>query len=73
MKVYFWETKNFAAICEPISEKRKGISDKQNGRPGTADCLSIAAASLIAKVERDRTTLALDKLYPDYQFARHKG
>jgi ribonuclease HII len=35
--------------------------------------LSIAAASIIAKVGRDRIMLALDKLFPDYQFARHKG
>ena len=35
--------------------------------------LSIAAASIIAKVERDRLMLALDKEFPDYQFARHKG
>jgi len=35
--------------------------------------LSIAAASIIAKVERDRTMVALDKLFPHYQFARHKG
>lgn len=40
---------------------------------GDALSHSIAAASIIAKVERDRTMLALDKLFPDYQFARHKG
>ena len=34
---------------------------------------SIAAASILAKVSRDRYMLELDKQYPEYQFARHKG
>jgi ribonuclease HII len=40
---------------------------------GDARCLSIAAASIIAKVTRDRLMLALDQQYPGYGFARHKG
>ena len=36
-------------------------------------CYSIAAASIIAKVTRDRQLLALDQLYPGYGFAQHKG
>ncbi|MBQ8324652.1 MAG: ribonuclease HII [Clostridia bacterium] len=40
---------------------------------GDANCPSIAAASVLAKVERDRDCLALDKLYPQYGFAVHKG
>lgn len=40
---------------------------------GDAKCPSIAAASVLAKVERDRDCLALDKLYPQYGFAVHKG
>jgi ribonuclease HII len=35
--------------------------------------LSIAAASIIAKVTRDRLMVALDQTYPQYGFARHKG
>jgi ribonuclease HII len=35
--------------------------------------LSIACASIIAKVTRDRLMVALDELYPEYGFARHKG
>ncbi len=35
--------------------------------------LSIAAASIIAKVERDAMLRALDARYPQYGFARHKG
>ena len=36
-------------------------------------CISIAAASLIAKVARDRMLVRLDKRYPEYGFAVHKG
>lgn len=34
---------------------------------------SVAAASVIAKVERDREMDRLDKLYPGYGFSKHKG
>jgi ribonuclease HII len=34
---------------------------------------SIAAASILAKVARDRVMIELDALYPDYGFAAHKG
>ncbi len=34
---------------------------------------SIAAASILAKVSRDRYMLELDKRYPQYKFAQHKG
>ncbi len=40
---------------------------------GDAKSISIAAASILAKVSRDRYLLELDKEYPQYQFARHKG
>jgi ribonuclease HII len=40
---------------------------------GDAKSLSIAAASIIAKVSRDRIMCELDKAYPEYGFARHKG
>jgi ribonuclease HII len=36
-------------------------------------CLSVAAASIVAKVERDRLMIALEEDYPGYGFARHKG
>ena len=35
--------------------------------------ITIAAASVIAKVTRDHILYDLDKLYPEYEFARHKG
>ena len=34
---------------------------------------AISAASIVAKVLRDRLMLMLDKYYPEYQFAKHKG
>ncbi|MFZ9919670.1 MAG: ribonuclease HII [Terrimicrobiaceae bacterium] len=40
---------------------------------GDGISLSIAAASIIAKVERDRAMLEYDRLYPEYGFAKHKG
>ncbi len=36
-------------------------------------CLSVAAASIVAKVERDRLMVALEEDYPGYGFAQHKG
>jgi ribonuclease HII len=38
-----------------------------------ARSLSVAAASIIAKVTRDRLMVLLDRRYPGYGFARHKG
>jgi ribonuclease HII len=40
---------------------------------GDAKSLSIAAASIIAKVTRDRIMVGHDQAYPGYGFARHKG
>jgi ribonuclease HII len=40
---------------------------------GDARCLSIAAASVLAKTARDRLLCELDCQYPGYGFARHKG
>ena len=40
---------------------------------GDALSASIAAASIIAKVTRDHIMIELDKKYPEYEFARHKG
>lgn len=40
---------------------------------GDARCFSIAAASIIAKVTRDRLMVELDVRFPEYGFARHKG
>ncbi len=40
---------------------------------GDALCRSVAAASILAKVSRDRYMLEMDRLYPGYGFAKHKG
>lgn len=40
---------------------------------GDAKCYSIAAASIIAKVTRDRIMRQWDEVYPQYGFAKHKG
>ncbi|MEP6828642.1 MAG: ribonuclease HII [Aestuariivirga sp.] len=40
---------------------------------GDGKSLSIAAASIIAKVTRDRLMIEIDAIYPAYGFARHKG
>ena len=40
---------------------------------GDARSVSIAAASILAKVERDAHLAELDRLYPQYQLARNKG
>jgi ribonuclease HII len=40
---------------------------------GDARCASVAAASIVAKVTRDRIMRELDKEFPEYGFARHKG
>ncbi len=40
---------------------------------GDQTIAAISAASIIAKVTRDREMVAMDRLYPGYGFARHKG
>jgi ribonuclease HII len=46
---------------------QKGITN------GDKLCFSIACASIIAKVARDRLMIELDKIYPGYGLAQHKG
>jgi ribonuclease HII len=40
---------------------------------GDASVKEISAASILAKTARDRYMIALDRLYPQYGFAQHKG
>jgi ribonuclease HII len=40
---------------------------------GDAKSKSIAAASILAKVARDRLMIEMDQVYPGYGFASHKG
>ena len=66
------EPPDFVLIDGPLAPKglrcpHRAIVD------GDALCASVAAASIVAKVERDRIMCAYDALYPGYGFARHKG
>lgn len=56
-----------AVTIPDISIKQEGIIK------GDAKSVSIAAASILAKVTRDRMMLEYDTLYPEYGFAGHKG
>ncbi|MBE6828633.1 MAG: ribonuclease HII [Ruminococcaceae bacterium] len=47
--------------------------DTQTIIKGDALSASIAAASILAKVSRDRLMAEIDRIYPEYQFAKHKG
>lgn len=52
----------------------KGIKiDCETVVKGDSKSCSIAAASILAKVTRDRLLLEYDKTYPQYGFAQHKG
>ena len=49
------------------------MNDKWEIIHGDALCYSIAAASILAKVSRDRWIRETDRAYPQYGFAVHKG
>ena len=54
--------------------RKPGLScDEVTIVKGDAKCMSIAAASILAKVTRDRYMREMDKQYPQYCFAQHKG
>ncbi len=50
-----------------VSLPQKGVTD------GDSLCLSIACASIVAKVARDHMMVELDRIYPGYGLAEHKG
>jgi ribonuclease HII len=51
-----------------------GVNLPQRALPkADCRCLSVAAASIVAKVARDRLMIALDERYPGYGFSQHKG
>lgn len=56
-----------AVTLKDINIPQKGIVK------GDSVSLSIAAASIIAKVERDRIVSAYDNIYPFFSFKKHKG
>ena len=49
------------------------IIEQKTLKKGDSRSLSIAAASVVAKVVRDRIMVAYDRLFPEYGFAGHKG
>ena len=49
------------------------VTDTELVVKGDSLSASIAAASVLAKVTRDRFMLEIDKKYPQYQFSKHKG
>lgn len=52
----------------------KGLPcDSESIVKGDALSISISAASIVAKVTRDRIMIELDKRFPEYGFAEHKG
>ncbi len=51
----------------------KGINPCQTIVKGDSKSLSVAAASVLAKVSRDRLMLEMDEKYPQYDFKKHKG
>lgn len=53
--------------------KTPDIPNAQAVVKGDATSQTIAAASILAKVARDRYMCELDKKYPEYQFSKHKG
>jgi len=50
-----------------------GVPCQKTVKHGDRLCLSIAAASILAKVARDRLMTDYDQCYPEYGFAGHKG
>lgn len=54
-------------LCPPFPCTAKAIIKGDESEP------AISAASIVAKVLRDRLMVMLDKKYPDYGFAQHKG
>lgn len=57
----------------PSFASEQGVIDSQAVVKGDDRVAEISAASIIAKVTRDEEMIALDKLHPEYGFAKHKG
>lgn len=55
------------------TNKPKAPCPIQQIMQGDSQSISIAAASILAKVHRDHIMLQYDKQYPEYGFAKHKG
>jgi ribonuclease HII len=55
------------------AEKIESETKSKSIIKGDEKSISIAAASILAKVSRDRYMTKMDKTYPQYQFGKHKG
>ena len=62
-----------AVPVQPPPEQRHPTLSFHSFNYGETISTSIAAASIVAKVSRDRLMAELDQVYPGYHFARHKG
>ncbi|HCM46529.1 MAG TPA: ribonuclease HII [Colwellia sp.] len=62
----------FLANASTIEQQNTKIASQAVVK-GDARVPEISAASIIAKVARDNEMIALDKLHPEYGFAKHKG
>ena len=60
-------------LVDGNQKPRIGVCDEVTVIKGDAKSVSIAAASVLAKVSRDRKMLELDAHYPQYAFRQHKG
>lgn len=66
------EPKPDIALIDGNAKPNSGIAERTVVK-GDAKSMSIAAASVLAKVTRDRLMLEIDEKYPEYQFKKHKG
>ena len=68
------EKAEFDVVLVDGNHKIKGYKGKQEEIiKGDATSLSIAAASIVAKVTRDRMMMEIDREFPEYKFEKHKG
>ncbi len=64
---------DFAYIDGNQYPKISGAIKEETIVKGDGKCISVAAASIIAKVSRDRFMMEIAEKYPEYKFEKHKG
>ena len=70
MNTLYYEYEVFKVLTDAVKiDNPKNITIIK----GDAKSISIAAASILAKVTRDRIMKEYDLLYPEYEYAKHKG
>jgi len=69
----FLEIRGITLHTQDNAEKLNIAIPQSNLIHGDARCHGIAAASIVAKVTRDREMDEMDKLYPQYKFSKNKG